>query len=51
VVIATEWDAFRALDFARAERLLNSKVLVDLRNLYERDTMERLGFRYHAIGR
>ena len=50
-VITTEWDAFRALDFARVEKLLNAKVLVDLRNLYEREPMERLGFRYHAIGR
>ena len=50
-VIATEWDAFRALDFARVEELLKTKILIDLRNLYERDTIERLGFQYHAVGR
>jgi UDPglucose 6-dehydrogenase len=33
-VIVTEWDAFRALDFARLKRpLMNAPVLVDLRNI------------------
>jgi UDPglucose 6-dehydrogenase len=50
-VIATEWDDFRALDFERAGELLRQKVLVDLRNLYDREDIERLGFQYWAVGR
>jgi UDP-glucose 6-dehydrogenase len=50
-VIVTEWDAFRALDFERMGELLTERLLVDLRNLYDRTDIERLGFRYVAIGR
>ncbi|MEO6152260.1 MAG: UDP-glucose/GDP-mannose dehydrogenase family protein [Croceibacterium sp.] len=50
-VIVTEWDAFRALDFARARGLLADPLLVDLRNLYNREDVERHGFRYIAVGR
>ncbi len=50
-VIVTEWDAFRALDLARLRDAMATPVLVDLRNVYERDTVERAGFTYTAIGR
>ena len=50
-VIVTEWDAFRALDFERMGELLRERLLVDLRNLYDRTDIERLGFRYVAVGR
>jgi UDPglucose 6-dehydrogenase len=50
-VIVTEWDAFRALDLERTKRLLNSALLVDLRNLYRRQDVENQGFRYIAVGR
>src|SRR5690606_14167858 len=50
-VIVTEWDDFRALDFEQASELLRERVLVDLRNLYDREDLERLGFRYVAVGR
>jgi UDPglucose 6-dehydrogenase len=50
-VIVTEWDAFRALDFGRMGELLVEKLLVDLRNLYDREEVERHGFRYVAVGR
>ena len=50
-VIVTEWDAFRALDFTRMADLLADKLLVDLRNIYDRDEVERHGFRFVAVGR
>jgi UDPglucose 6-dehydrogenase len=50
-VIVTEWDAFRALDFDRAGGLLVDNLLVDLRNLYNREDVERHRFRYVAVGR
>ena len=50
-VIATEWDDFRALDLDRARQLLLEPILVDLRNLYDRDDVERLGLQYWAVGR
>ena len=50
-VIVTEWDVFRALDFNRMKDLLNEPILIDLRNIYVRDDVERQGFAYVAVGR
>jgi UDPglucose 6-dehydrogenase len=50
-VIVTEWDAYRALDLAQLKSLLAEPVLVDLRNVYERETVEAAGLRYVAVGR
>lgn len=51
VVIVTEWDAFRALDFARLKATMAAPVLVDLRNVYNRGQIEAAGFAYTAVGR
>ena len=50
VAIVTEWDAFRALDLAEIARLVRTKTLVDLRNIYRRAEVEQHGFAYHGIG-
>lgn len=50
IAIVTEWDAFRALDLPRLAQIVNEKLLVDLRNIYRRDEVERQGFRYIGIG-
>ncbi len=50
VVIVTEWDAYRALDFGRLAGIMRGKILVDLRNVYRRDEVERAGFVHHSIG-
>lgn len=51
LVIVTEWDAFRALDFARLKACMDQPVLVDLRNIYRPAEIEKAGFRYMSIGR
>lgn len=51
VVIATEWNQFRALEFDRLKQLLRQPLIVDLRNLYEPDRVAAAGFRYVSIGR
>ena len=51
VVIVTEWDAFRALDFARIKRIASAPVMVDLRNVYDPAEVRALGFAYSSIGR
>ena len=51
LVIATEWDAFRALDLARVKGLLEQPVVVDLRNISPRAQVEAAGFTYCAVGR
>ncbi|NRA02379.1 MAG: UDP-glucose/GDP-mannose dehydrogenase family protein [Myxococcales bacterium] len=51
LVLATEWNEFRALDLGRIKKLLAEPVIVDLRNIYEPSEMARLGFRYVGVGR
>jgi UDPglucose 6-dehydrogenase len=51
VVIVTEWDAFRALDFKRIKQLTKAPVLVDLRNIYDPSEVRAAGFTYLSIGR
>src|SRR6202521_1195044 len=49
LVIVTEWEQFRALDFDRLKGVMKQAVLVDLRNVYRPEDL--VGFAYHGIGR
>ncbi len=51
LVIVTEWDEFRALDLEKIAESLRGKVLVDLRNVYDRDEAEEVGLEYYGVGR
>ena len=51
IVIATEWEQFRALDLERLRRAMAQPVIVDLRSVYRADAMRRANFRYLAVGR
>lgn len=51
LVIVTEWDEFRALDLSKIAGRMRGKVLVDLRNAYDREQAENAGLEYYAIGR
>jgi UDPglucose 6-dehydrogenase len=51
VVILTEWNEFRALDFARVKAALKTPLMVDLRNIYLPVLMAQAGFRYVSVGR
>jgi UDP-glucose/GDP-mannose dehydrogenase family, UDP binding domain len=41
VVIATEWEQFRALDLERLRCIMARPVIVDLRNVYRAEEMKR----------
>lgn len=51
LVIVTEWEEFRALDFKTLKQVMELPCLVDLRNVYRREDVARHGFRYFSIGR
>ena len=51
LVIITEWEQFRALDFARLKSTMERPVLVDLRNVYRADDVDKYGFAYEGVGR
>jgi UDPglucose 6-dehydrogenase len=51
LVIVTEWDEFRALDLDKIAETMRGRVLVDLRNVYDRDEAEEAGLSYYGVGR
>ena len=51
LVIITEWNEFRSLNFDRIKKILKGSVVVDLRNIYDPKTMTDAGFQYSSIGR
>jgi UDPglucose 6-dehydrogenase len=51
LVLVTEWNEFRSLDFAALRSVMRSPVLVDLRDVYRRREVEAAGFVYSCIGK
>jgi UDPglucose 6-dehydrogenase len=51
LVLATEWNEFRALNFERVRKALREPILIDLRNVYDPHRMAALGFTYTSVGR
>lgn len=51
LVIITEWNKFRSLDFIQIKSLLKSPTIIDLRNIYDPQDMKDRGFNYTSIGR
>jgi UDPglucose 6-dehydrogenase len=51
LVLATEWNEFRFLDWDRVKALLRSPIVVDLRNIYDPVRMRARGFDYLCVGR
>ena len=51
LVICTEWQQFKAPDWALIKAALSEPVVFDGRNLFDPARMKRHGFHYYAIGR
>lgn len=51
LILATEWDEFRYLEWPRIRAAMRGDIFIDGRNLYEPETMIQAGFRYRPIGR
>jgi UDPglucose 6-dehydrogenase len=51
LLIVTEWEEFRKLDWARIHKDMARPLVMDGRNLLSAEAMKALGFEYHSIGR
>ncbi len=51
LVVLTEWDEFRRLDFDRVAAAMGSPSIVDTRNLLDPAALRRQGFSYVGVGR
>ncbi len=51
VILMTEWNQYRALDFERLASIMKNRIFIDLRNVYEPDKVRKSGFSYTGVGR
>lgn len=51
LILCTEWEIFRSLDFSDLATKISDRVLFDGRNIYRPEDAERHGIAYYGIGR
>lgn len=51
LLVVTEWDEFKEIDFKRIKKLLKRPVIIDGRNIYDPEELKEAGFIYAGIGR
>jgi UDPglucose 6-dehydrogenase len=51
LIVATEWEEFKALDLKRARESMSHPILFDGRNLFDPAEMEAQGWIYKSVGR
>lgn len=51
LIVITEWNEFKELDFKKIKKLLKQPLIIDGRNIYDGKKLKKLGFKYICIGR
>ncbi len=51
VILMTEWNQYRALDFERLKKGMKTPIFIDLRNVYDPTSLKNVGFSYVGVGR
>jgi UDPglucose 6-dehydrogenase len=51
LVVVTDWEQFRKLDYVKMAKLMSNPVMIDGRNFLDREVLESAGFRFRGIGR
>ncbi|MCL2295403.1 MAG: UDP-glucose/GDP-mannose dehydrogenase family protein [Spirochaetes bacterium] len=51
VVVITEWNQYRAIDLKRLKKAMRGNIFIDLRNIYNKELVEKADFIYFAVGR
>ena len=51
LVIITEWDEFKKLDYKKIYEMVKQKIIVDFRSILDEKEIEKIGFKYYFIGK
>jgi UDPglucose 6-dehydrogenase len=51
LVIITEWDEYKHLDYKKIYDMIQQKIIVDFRKILNEQEMENIGFKYYYIGK
>jgi len=51
LLIVTEWNEFKQLDLVKIKKLMKQPLIIDGRNIFEPESLEKIGFKYLCVGR
>lgn len=51
MLVLTDWNQFKKIDLGKVKEKMNKPVVVDGRNIYDKENMNKLGFTYIGVGR
>jgi UDPglucose 6-dehydrogenase len=51
LILITDWQEFRNLDYSRIASLMHNPVIIDARNFLDKDALESIGYKYVGLGR
>jgi UDPglucose 6-dehydrogenase len=51
IILMTEWNQFRSLNLETIKANMREYYFFDLRNIYSKESMKELGFKYFSVGR
>lgn len=51
IMVVTDWDEFKEIDLEKIKKLMKAPNIVDSRNIYNKEKMEKVGFNYVGVGR
>lgn len=51
LIIATDWNEFKDADLAKMRMIMKKPNVIDGRNIYDKEKMTQLGFKYKSVGR
>ena len=51
LLLLTEWKEFRLPNWEIITKLMNNKLIIDGRNIFDKEELEHFNFEYHCIGR
>ena len=51
ILVMTEWNEFKNIDFEKVKRIMKHPILIDTRNIYNPEKLIKLGFVYKGVGR
>ncbi len=51
VIVATDWNEFKELDFNKIKKVMKTPIIIDGRNIYDPQKLRDMGFTYVGVGR
>ena len=51
LIVVTDWNEFKEIDFGKIKKIMKSPVIIDARNIYDPQKVRNLGFTYMGVGR